>query len=416
MEQSFDLPDSTDWLGTPLSLLAPLESSLRCQVCKDFFDTPVITSCSHTFCSLCIRRCLSTEGRCPTCRSGDQELKLRRNWLVQEILEAFKNARESALTLAKEAARIAAGNNEAPEPGSKKRKVSQVDKSEATDVVQGSPQRVRTRSRSQKPQAQAQDGGQEHSQSSPFREVIEDSQDEDFVPDDGMVACPICNRRMKNEAVFTHLDKCTGDPEPAQKPATTPAPVKQSSFGSLQVQSRQSPMSASTPLDRLPAMNYSLLKDNQLRKKFRDLGIPDWGPRQLLQRRHTEWMNLWNANCDSTVPKSKKDLLRELDIWERTQGGFAPTQSSLMPANTVMAKDFDAAQWSVNHETDFKRLIANARKKSDDQVRSTIPGNVQSSVSNTTEGDIAAQAASGVERNAPIEIHSDPPVSSDVSR
>lgn len=181
MEQSFDLPDSTDWLDTPLSLLAPLESSLRCQVCKDFFDTPVITSCSHTFCSLCIRRCLSTEGKCPTCRSGDQELKLRRNWLVQEILEAFKNARESALTLArKEAARIAAGENEDPEPAPKKRKVNQVDNTEAPDVNPHSPQRVRTRSRSQ--MAQAQTNGQERNLASSVPEVIEDSQDEDFVP------------------------------------------------------------------------------------------------------------------------------------------------------------------------------------------------------------------------------------------
>ncbi|GLI74140.1 E3 ubiquitin-protein ligase rad18 [Penicillium ochrochloron] len=406
MEQSFDLPDSTDWLGTPLSLLAPLESSLRCQVCKDFFDTPVITSCSHTFCSLCIRRCLSTEGKCPTCRSGDQELKLRRNWLVQEILEAFKNARESALTLAmKEAARIAAGDNETPESAPKKRKVSQVDHTEATGVVQGSPQRVHTRSRSQMAQAQAQTHGQDRSRPSSFQEVIEDSEDEDFIPG-----------RMKNEAVFAHLDKCTGDPGPAPKPATNSAPAKQSSFGLLQVQSRQPPISPSKPLERLPAMNYSLLKDNQLRKKFRDLGIPDWGPRQLLQRRHTEWMNLWNANCDSTFPKTKKDLLRELDIWERTQGGFAPSQSSLMPTNTVMAKDFDAAQWSVNHETDFKRLIANARKKSDDQVRSTIPGAAQSSTSNATGVDNSAQPASGVERSAPIEINSDPPVPGDMSR
>jgi E3 ubiquitin-protein ligase RAD18 len=165
---------------------------------------------------------------------------------VQEILDAFKNARESALTLAKkEAARIAAGDNEAPEPVPKKRKVSQVDHTEAIEVVQRSPQRVRTRSRSQMALAQA--SRQERIQAAGVPEVIEDSQDEDFVPgrshidhlwsplsltltivaDDGMVACPICNRRMKNEAVFSHLDKCTGDPEPA----TNPAPAKQTSFG-----------------------------------------------------------------------------------------------------------------------------------------------------------------------------------------
>lgn len=110
-----------------------------------------------------------------------------------------------------------------------------------------------------------------------------------------------------------------------------------------------------------------------MRKKLRDLGIPEWGQKQLLQRRHTEWMNLWNANCDSKQPKSKRVLLQELDIWERTQGGHAVAPSPLTSANNVMRKDFDTNEWSTNHEDDFKRLIANARKKRETQVQSTIP-------------------------------------------
>jgi E3 ubiquitin-protein ligase RAD18 len=38
-----------------------------------------------------------------------------------------------------------------------------------------------------------------------------------------------------------------------------------------------------------------------------------------------------------------------------------------------MRKDFDAAAWSNNHEDEFKRLIANARKRSDALIRTTIP-------------------------------------------
>ncbi|KAE8154757.1 hypothetical protein BDV25DRAFT_94689 [Aspergillus avenaceus] len=350
MEQSFDLPDSTDWLDTPLSLLAPLESALRCQVCKDFFDNPVITSCSHTFCSLCIRRCLSTEGKCPACRSSDQELKLRRNWAVQELVESFQNARPNVLGLARMAAADDRGEAEdgAEPPVSKKRKVDGRDGSDAT-VSEGRQTRSRTR------------GTEERQPAPATMEIIEDSQDEEYVPEDGLVACPICSRRMKNEAVFPHLDICTGDP----------APSKKVSFGSLQ------PMSASRKdiqhkqPERLPTINYSLLKDNVLRKKLKDLGIPNWGPRPLLQRRHTEWMNLWNANCDSKAPKSKRELLQELDVWERTQGGHA--NFSAESTGSVMRKDFDATAWSTNHESDFKRLIANARKKSEAQVRSTIP-------------------------------------------
>lgn len=130
--------------------------------------------------------------------------------------------------------------------------------------------------------------------------------------------------------------------------------------------------SPSREIERLPAMNYSLLKDNQLRKKFRELGIPEWGTRPLLIRRHTEWMNLWNANSDSRNPKVKRDLLKELDTWEKTQGGRAAAPSSL-ENNSIMRKDFNADEWSASHSTDFKRLVANARKRSNVQAQSTTP-------------------------------------------
>ncbi|KAJ5990371.1 hypothetical protein N7522_010578 [Penicillium canescens] len=364
MDQSFDLPDSTDWVGTPLSLLAPLESSLRCQVCKDFFDNPVITSCSHTFCSLCIRRCLSTEGKCPACRSSDQELKLRRNWAVQELVDAFMTARPSVLGLARaEKERLRKGEDDTKQLA-KKRKVSRVAEEE-TQVAEVSSQGRRTRSqRTTRTSVEALIAPQS------IPEVIEDSQDDDeYIPEDGMVACPICSQKMKEEAVFTHLNVHTE--EEAQPPK--PAP-----FGSLMAPP-QKDLTLGKPPDRIPAINYSILKDNSLRKKLRDLGIPEWGPKPLLQRRHTEWMNLWNANCDSKNPKSKRVLLSELDIWERTQGGHAATPSPFLSSSNVMRKDFNANEWSTNHDDDFKRLIANARKKSEAQIRSTIPGASESS-------------------------------------
>ncbi|KAL2000545.1 hypothetical protein VTN02DRAFT_2932 [Thermoascus thermophilus] len=376
MDYSFDIPDSTDWLDTPLSLVAPLESALRCQVCKDFFDNPVITSCSHTFCSLCIRRCLSSEGRCPACRSSDQELKLRRNWAVQELVDTFRNARGSMLELARGAAAAAAArergrgeDEDVEQPAAKKRRLDRSEQSgEEREAGMEKQEGRRTRSQSRR-------SGEGKAQVVAEPEVIEDSADEDYVPDDGLVACPICNRRMKNEAVFRHLDTCTGVQEP-------PKPASSSSLGSLQPHPfRNKPPDCNNnnnnnknkPPERLPTINYSILKDTVLRKKLRDLGIPDWGPRPLLQKRHTEWMNLWNANCDAKVPKSKRELLLELEIWERTQGGHAPAASSQGGSNAVMRKDFDAAAWSASHDDEFKRLIANARKRSDAAVRSTIP-------------------------------------------
>ncbi|KAH8696707.1 hypothetical protein BGW36DRAFT_360524 [Talaromyces proteolyticus] len=344
MDHSFDIPDSTDWLNTPLSGVASLESALRCQVCKDFFDTPVITSCSHTFCSLCIRRCLSAEGKCPACRCADQELKLRRNWAVQELVDTFKNIRPHMLALAQESAALDQEDPDSSQPATKKRRLDTAD-----EEGQSRPGSRRTRS-----QAKAREA--------PVVQVPpeEDPEDEDYIPDDGLVACPMCNQRMKEGIVFSHLDICKGPQKSSKGSRSNRLP--QQSFQYQQQSNIQPP-------DRLPVINYSLLKENALRKKMKELGIPDWGPRPLLQRRHTEWVNLFNANCDAIVPKAKRDLLKDLDIWERTQGGMASNMGAPVGPNAVMAKTFDATAWSTNHDDDFRRLIENARKKKDVKIR-----------------------------------------------
>lgn len=167
MDQTFDIPDSTDWLNTRVSGVSSVESALRCQVCKDFFDTPVITSCSHTFCSLCIRRCLSAEGTCPACRAQDQELKLRRNWAVQELVDSFQKVRRDLLDLARASAVPDAEDVDTSQPLAKKRRLDNT-----TDEHGLSHPEIRTtRSRAKAVEVEPR----------PIP-VDEDPQDDDFVP------------------------------------------------------------------------------------------------------------------------------------------------------------------------------------------------------------------------------------------
>ncbi|KAK2877210.1 hypothetical protein FQN49_001334 [Arthroderma sp. PD_2] len=350
MDRNFDIPDSTDWAITPLPEVGHFESALRCQICKDFFDNPVITSCCHTFCSLCIRRCLSAEGKCPVCRSSDQELKLRRNGAVGDLVESFKAARPSMLAFARNNAVCTTlvsrpGSEDSAEgPASKRRRID-VPAADTVSTSTSSNGRM-TRSRARK---SPENGVRPEDE--PV--VIQDSaDDEDYEPDDGLVACPVCGRRMKNESVFVHLDSCNGVAEKDSTPKAS---------GTLGFRGSRIHPSSSKPPTRLPAINYALFKDNSLRKKLKELGIPDWGPKPILQKRHTEWMNLWNANCDAINPKSKRDLLRDLDIWERTQGGLAASQPSSRASSSIMKKDFDAGAWSETHDDDYRKLIANAR-------------------------------------------------------
>ncbi|KAF7506780.1 hypothetical protein GJ744_011392 [Endocarpon pusillum] len=362
MPSNSEVPDPTDWVGTPLSSLSSLESALQCHVCKELFTTPMITSCSHTFCSLCIRRCLSQDGRCPACRSGDQESKLRRNWAMEECVNVYEKQREHLLKIARsiaEGTKSKEMDDRALEGRpSKRRRIQQPN---GPKVVSELPTRS-TRSKSRMALQTTQE-----SERQPSVEDSEDAgsqySDEDLVsmtenplpePADGLVACPMCGSRMKEEEVFPHLDQCSGELRSSTPQKDSPANRKQSTSVAYSVQS------PSKARQRLGALNYSLLTETALRKKLAEIGIPSHGPKALMQRRHMEWMNLWNASCDSSHPHTKRELLRELEIWERTQGRQIANAQG--PAG-VMAKDFDVEGWTRSNKDDFADLIRKARKK-----------------------------------------------------
>ncbi|EXJ78876.1 hypothetical protein A1O1_09278 [Capronia coronata CBS 617.96] len=358
MPEPYDFADSTDWLPTPLAALAPLESSLRCQVCKDFFTTPMMTSCSHTFCSLCIRRYLSQEGRCPACREADQEVKLRRNWVLEDLVANFTASRKGLLEFARNAAVKLEEDNPAEAQRPKKRRKVEGHRPDGVE-------RRSTRSQSKRTAS----GASQHSVPS-TPEVIEDSEEGSVYEDvesksprfngthelkDGLVECPCCHRRMKENLINSHLDKCImGDSHTPVDDTSSPAPHIAPPGTIAYMQKRPSKQN-----DRLPFINYSLLNDNALRKKLRDLGIPNHGSKELMRRRHTEWVNLWNANCDSTNPVSKRQLLQELKVWEDTLG----RQGDKAGSTGFMAKDFDRDHYVRNQKSNFDDLIKQARLK-----------------------------------------------------
>jgi E3 ubiquitin-protein ligase RAD18 len=103
-----------------------------------------------------------------------------------------------------------------------------------------------------------------------------------------------------------------------------------------------------------------MLREGALRKKLQEIGIPNWGNKDLMKRRHIEWLNIHNSNCDAddSVRKSKRLLLQELDEWENTQGGKAHSKD-----DRIMRKDFDGNGHARSHKSDFDDLIARARQK-----------------------------------------------------
>lgn len=74
--------------------LSALESSLRCPICSEFFTAPVIlTNCSHSFDSRCLRDYLAVHKRCPSCLAETDESRIRKNLALHEVLNAWQSAR-----------------------------------------------------------------------------------------------------------------------------------------------------------------------------------------------------------------------------------------------------------------------------------------------------------------------------------
>src|ERR1700709_648507 len=84
-----------------------------------------------------------------------------------------------------------------------------------------------------------------------------------------------------------------------------------------------------------------------------------------MEKRHTHWLNLWNANCDSDKPRPKQELLRDLASWETTQSANSNSYG-------VTRKDFDGDKWSKGHNDDFKKLIEEAKKQRQAKLNNVV--------------------------------------------
>lgn len=86
-----DIDDPTDFTSTSLRTL---DTALRCQICGELYTAPVLlTTCSHTFDSLCLRNHLKEIKKCPQCQVEANEDRIRRNLVVEEAVSAWRLSR-----------------------------------------------------------------------------------------------------------------------------------------------------------------------------------------------------------------------------------------------------------------------------------------------------------------------------------
>ncbi|ANB13474.1 E3 ubiquitin-protein ligase RAD18 [Sugiyamaella lignohabitans] len=176
--------------------------------------------------------------------------------------------------------------------------------------------------------------------------------------------CPICQKRMKvSEIQGPHIAMCLNSQKGTSSFRSRLGPRSSSGIRSGSTLNRATKSSgifggeqaSPAQFKKLPTLHYSSLNDSKLRDVLSRLGLSKKGSRSELERRHVNFLNLWNANCDSKSPVSRPDILRQLDAMERTQGDQSNVKIQ------TKGKNFDSQAWSQSNSSQFNDLILQAR-------------------------------------------------------
>jgi len=359
-----NITDPLDFKTTKVPKLFEVDSLLRCHICKEFLSAPMLTSCGHTFCSVCIRKYLIHTPKCPICAKELRESNLSRNVLLEQVVISYKDVRNDLLK-----------NLEIPkerpskEPIQSAQKLYDVDSSknsieliEDVDADYDDDVIIIDELKKRKSEATGIDSLFKKRKAQEEKKGV----------------CPICNKMLPLRLIeTTHIDACLANPQPAVQTST-------SSSKKSPTKTMTTPMRSSTPdspspyfqpkevnsdLKKLTKLDYASLSTSALKQKLTKLELPVTGTRNQLENRYNEYLILWNANCDSVIPKNPKVLRKQLSQWE----------NSLKFKSTNSERQLDEGGWN--------QLIAQAKKstmkgKTNDKVEEEEKVNSQESDDN----------------------------------
>ncbi|XP_036957864.1 E3 ubiquitin-protein ligase RAD18 isoform X2 [Acanthopagrus latus] len=375
-----------------LSCLKNVDTLLRCPICFDFLNISMMTKCSHNFCSLCIRKFFAYKLQCPVCNTQATEQDLRNNRLLDDLVVNFRAARQQLSKATFESPPISpktpasAVKCKTPRqrgqkcngsvlshffqkrPKTSPTKETQPDSSAAQCVQRGETQTARTHN--------ANDDDL-HSETAQLRVAVkEEPMDEEEMSFQSLmsvkqedtdshsistgaqmphcssppqvvkpvikVECPVCSVSVPEQFINKHLDTCLTRGEKKESLRRSPAPVRR-------------------PMGKLV---YNLLSMQELKRRLKECHLSVQGSRDQMIKRHRDFVQIYNAQCDSLNPKSAEEIAKELEANEKIrnqlQGKAKPV---LLFTKNQSEKEIDEMHlnYRKQHSSDFSRLIAQVR-------------------------------------------------------
>ena len=149
------------------------------------------------------------------------------------------------------------------------------------------------------------------------------------------VPCPVCNTLMREAIINMHLDSCLKSDKPAKR----------------------KPM---------PKLIYHLMKDQELRKRLRELGLSSTGDKNTLINRLKKFTILFNSECDAVDPRPVEEL-REIFEREEAENRRLANELRYAPAkvktNDIEKIDEENLRYLRKNKQSYDRLINEIRQR-----------------------------------------------------
>ncbi|KAL2715156.1 E3 ubiquitin-protein ligase RAD18-like [Vespula squamosa] len=340
--------------------LKRIDTILLCGICYEYMETTVITPCSHNYCSLCIRKYLHYKTQCPTCFEEIFEKDLRVNKALDQIKQYFLELKEklakciqsirsdklntSHRILSKpefceenliEEKQLIVNHSDTFNDGVQQCIANNLEKIEYTLQDTGTALLSPSTSNTSKLS----------SFFTPKRKKVSQN-----IIDEKVVTCPVCKVNVLEKNINRHLDDCL------KREVTKDKPVK--------------PKSKRKPL---PKLVLSLMKEAEIKKKLKELGLSYVGDRKVLELRFQRYTTLYNAECDKDDPRSVSELIKQCDEEENLEKRanklpFIKLQVNRNTAENIIEEE--RKKYLEMHKNSFESLISKIKSTEGSQKSS----------------------------------------------
>eukprot|EP01135_Chromosphaera_perkinsii_P005848 Nk52_evm8s368 gene=Nk52_evmTU8s368 len=373
-----------------------IDRELRCGICFEFCKTAMmLTSCSHNFCSLCIRNYLAENKKCPSCFTPATKMELKNNRAIERLICTYSILRPQLLLFANEG-KVVGNDNVAPKSkrssssfsnkdNESKNRRSVADKSsmiasetksevielDDSDSCTSLPQEVSTaetsmlgsatKKRKMQPASTPLSGKGKEKASSVLeteyatkKQKTEGSESKAGI----LITCPICSHKVPEKLVNSHMDNycLKGEKDPENYEVTVATRV---------------PANSSKPVNnpRLPVRFYnSLRKESALKQVLVEDGLPTHGNRDEMINRHKEFVRRFNSEADKITPRPREEIIKEVMMHEETTKNYAKQAARNSNRLSTVIKNVNEEQvrkrmneYINEHREEFNRLIEQAR-------------------------------------------------------